>query len=344
MSVETVAWAKRQRCGDPYAKAVLLELANWARPDGVCEFRRVRDIANVLELSERTVQRMLFRLEDHTPENKLKNKKAGLNLIRRIESFRPDGGQQANGFVLFGYIKEGDQKSPPTDSASPPGWLSVRGGGDSAVTPEIDIESEKKDSPRKPPKVVERRRRIAADWKAPDLGELPRSAKALARQWPQGAYEAEAEAFFQFSLGTGQRRSDWNAMWAAKVVTQHPTIMRAAKAGLEFPNVETASEPKAPKLPPSLPALAQSLEDERSTQLRQLLREKVSDECWHRLFEPAAFIFDLPGIKIWITSNRAREELESTFSGMIHKAGQTIEPEVTWVRVDTEQMQPGKSL
>ena len=64
MSIETIAWAKRQICGCPFAKAVLIELANWSRADGICEFRKVSDIANVTEVSERTVQRALKRLED----------------------------------------------------------------------------------------------------------------------------------------------------------------------------------------------------------------------------------------------------------------------------------------
>jgi hypothetical protein len=337
MSVETVAWAKRQRCGDPYAKAVLLELANWARADGVCEFRRVRDIASVVEVSVRTVQRALKLLEDTSDIG-------GLGLIRRVPRVRKDGGQQANSFKLIGYIYPGDSQSLPHDRSPERGCLIGGDGGDDSDTPNKNQESNLIENPYRPIPARRNRRSISHSWVAPILDELPSVAQALARQWPRGAYEAEAEAFFQRAAGSGQRRADWNALWAAQVVSHHPIVMRSAKAGLDFPNVQTASEPKAPKLLPPLPALAQSLEDERSTQLRQLLREKVSEECWHRLFEPAAFIFDLPGIKIWITSNRAREELESKFSGMIHRAGKTIEPEVSWVRVDTEQMQPGKSL
>jgi len=63
MSSETIAWAKEQTCGNPVTKAVLLEIANWARPNGVCEYLSVRRIAEVVEVSVRTVQRHIALLE-----------------------------------------------------------------------------------------------------------------------------------------------------------------------------------------------------------------------------------------------------------------------------------------
>ncbi len=336
MSVETIAWAKEQRCGCPYAKAVLLELANWARPDGVCQFRRVRDIAFVVELSERTIQRVLFRLEDNTPADMETQKKAGLNLIRRVESFRADGGQQANSFLLVGYSRQGDRQSPPKDKASPGGCLSDGGGDDSAVTPQEEIESKKKDSPNAPKAVRRVRQQIAHDWIAPAIEKLPTIVRVLVNQWPSGAYEAEAEAFFQHAIGTGSRYADWNALWASKVQAQHAAMLRAAKAGIAFAATRTVSEIKAKVSAPRRPVSAQALEDERSARLRGILRPKVDDQTWSDLFNPAAFLFDVPGLKVIVSSSFAQEELETRYPSMMRAAAQTVEPDTTWIRIEAE--------
>jgi hypothetical protein len=341
VSIETIAWAKLQRCGCPYAKAILLELANWARPDGVCQFRRVRDIAFVVELSERTIQRVLFRLEDDTPANEEIKKKAGLNLIRRIESFRADGGQQANSFVLVGYTRRGDRQSPTSDKLSPRRCQSDGGEGDSIVTPNKEIESEKKDSPQAPSR---NKQSIALNWVAPAIGKLPDSAQALASQWPSGAYESEAEAFHQHWIGTGQRRADWMALWASRVLAQHTSIIRAAKSGIRFPAKEAQPNFQKRILLPPKPVRSKSCEDERSARLRQLLRPKVNEQSWISLFDPSAFLFDLPGLKVFVGSTLAQEQLETKYLRMVHTAAQSIDPEVAWVRFDTEQSQSLRAL
>ena len=334
MSIETIAWAKEQRCGCPYAKAVLLELANWARPDGVCQFRRVRDIAFVVELSERTIQRVLLRLEDNTPADTETQKKAGLNLIRRVESYRADGGQQANSFLLVGYSRQGDRQSPPKDKASPGGCLSDGGGDDSAVAPQEEIEYKKKDFPIAPPAARRVRQQIAVDRTAPPPEQLPSIAQALVSQWPSGAYEAEADAFFQYSMGTGERNADWNALWVSKVQTQHAAMMRAAKAGIRYPAKEATIAPRITK--PLLPVNARSQEDARSIRLRELLRTRFDQQSWASLFEPSAFVFDVPGLKVVVNSTLAQEELETRYPSMMRSAAQLVEPETRWIRVEAE--------
>jgi len=104
MSLEAVVWAKQQSCGCPHAKAVLLELANSACGDGICEFRMVADTARVVEISERTVQRALKRLEVSKVDG-------GLSLIQRVVRFGRGGGQQANHYELLGYIDPTDRES-----------------------------------------------------------------------------------------------------------------------------------------------------------------------------------------------------------------------------------------
>jgi hypothetical protein len=295
----------------------------------------------VVELSERTIQRVLFRLEDDTPANEEIKKKAGLNLIRRIESFRADGGQQANSFVLVGYTRRGDRQSPTNDTASLGLCLSDGGEGDSTVTPKIEIESDKKDSP-KPPSTG--KQVIASNWIVPAISNLPAKAKAAASEWPSGAYESEAEAFHQHWIGTGQRRADWNALWASRVQAQHIRVMQAVKCGIRFPATASQAEVKRRVLLSLKPVHSKSFEDERSARLRQLLRQKVSEQSWDRLFEPAAFLFDLPGVKVLVGNTLAQEELESRYLRMVQTTAQCIDPEVTWVSFDTEQSQLRRAL
>jgi hypothetical protein len=121
MSSETIAWAKEQACGNPVTKAVLMEIANWARPNGVCEYLSVKRIAEVVEVSMRTVQRHIALLE--SPDAT----RGGLGLIRRIERYRENGGQDANCFELVGYqpplslgARPCGNLTPPHDNLSPP--------------------------------------------------------------------------------------------------------------------------------------------------------------------------------------------------------------------------------
>lgn len=337
MSIETIAWAKEQRCGCHYAKAVLLELANWARPNGVCEFRRVRDIAAVIEVSERTVQRALKLLEADPKDE-------GLGLIQRVIQHREDGGQKANRFELVGYIYRGDCQSLPNDMQSPGVRPLVTGRSDALVTPKLNQESKQIDSPQGPRNPKYLRQRISSEWLAPSVQELPTSSQSLAGQWPPSAYNQEAEAFQQYWLGTGQRRADWNALWAARVQSQHERVMKVAKAD----NPHSAREPEPNDLSRTIKHIptARAIvdEDDRSALLRQTLREKVGEQKWGELFAPAAYIFDLPGLKVFVGTTLAQEELESRYVRLVHAAAQSIDPEVTWVRFDTEQCHARKAL
>lgn len=338
MSIETIAWAKRQICGCPFAKAVLIELANWSRADGICEFRKVSDIANVTEVSERTVQRALKRLEDSREDG-------GLGLIRRVTRVRKDGGQQANCFELVGYIYPGDCQSPPGVQQSPRGCPVDGGGGDYPVTPNKDLELKLIKSPHSPPSRRRVRAAIPDDWQAPAVTDLPAAAQALASQWPDGAYEAEAEAFHQHWLGTGLRGADWCALWAARVQERHAAVMRTVKAGVPLPPSSGATRegmkaPSVPTSPPS-PVKAQADEDGRSERLREILREKVPEQIWVRYFAPSAFLFDLPGLKVHTPNAATHAWLETNFTQKLLAAACAIEPGMQWVWIETEARQPG---
>lgn len=330
MSIETIGWAKRQTCGCPFAKAVLGELANWSRADGICEFRKVSDIAQVIEVSERTVQRALKRLEDRREDG-------GLGLIRRVTRVRKDGGQSANCFQLVGYIY-------PGDCPSPPGCPVDGGGGDYPVTPYMDLESNLIKTPHSPPSRRKARAAIPPDWQAPALAELPATAQTLASQWPQGAYAAEAEAFHQHWLGTGQRGADWSALWAARVQERHAAVMRAVQAGVRFPMSAGAASvrvkaPAAPNPPPP-PVAAQAREDDRSARLRTMLREKVAESIWDRYLAPAALLFDAPGLKVYVPTAAGRDWLETNFTDKLLATAKAIEPGLQWVWFETETRRP----
>jgi len=76
-----------------------------------------------------------------------------------------------------------------------------------------------------------------ANWSAPLIDQLPSTPLELAEKWPAGDYEAEAEAFHQHSLRRGDRRVNWNGVWALP----NPAVMRASKAGVQF----CANQPSA---------------------------------------------------------------------------------------------------
>jgi hypothetical protein len=79
---------------------------------------------------------------------------------------------------------------------------------------------------------------IADDWGSPAIDALPPAIAALARQWPDGAYAAEAEAFAARwrakGVGRGGRKTDWAAAWAARVAARHEAVMRMARAGTRW--------------------------------------------------------------------------------------------------------------
>lgn len=345
MSVETTAWAKQQTCGCPCSKAVLLELANWSRADGICEFRRVGDIALVIEVSERTVQRALRHLE--TPRGE-----GGLGLIRRIARSRRDGGQQANCFELVGYLYPGDILSPPLpdsecgcdiqtppgDTVSPPGCQTDGGGGDRDVTPYRELESNLIDSPQSPPRRKTQRSPIAADWSVPEIAALPQTARDLAVQWPRGAYQAEAEAFHQHWLGRGERRANWDALWFARIPLLHPSVMRAGQAGIAF---AFKSPPPSDTPPINLsPVRARAAETPLSERMRTTLQAAVPESAWANYLSHAAYRFEGQVLRVTVRSDFMRNWFETNFAAAILAAAQRIAPATTRLRIEAEAHWP----
>jgi hypothetical protein len=333
MSIEAMDWAKQQKCGSPSVKAVLMEIANWTNPEGRAEFRVVRDIARVVEMSERNVQRIISKLETSREEG-------GLGLLRRVPIYGESGVQRANGFVLVGFSGrvttchpisrkkrkgEGDTSSPTgATNCHREGDTHVTGEGDAGVTPYQDHDLDKDSSPPTPRRGAERVRQpssIPVDWACPAITALPSEIAALAAQWPQGAYQAEGAAFAQYWRGNGRRRADWNAQWAARVQARHAAVIRDAKAGVSFGGGGNVAEAA---LQAAEPVGAQRREDERSAELRAMLEAAIDPAEYATWFTPVALLFEDCGLVVVTRSSfwaaeiekRHRKAIEDALSGL----------------------------
>lgn len=136
MSSEVQCWAIAQKTGDPVTKAVLTALTRWAKPDGSDCWPGLKILADAVEVSERTIQRHLNRLEE-------------LDLIRRIPRQRKNKSLSSNQFVFNGFWGWCQIVTTPTDepgktgsgegqadkALSPGGDACVTRGGDNCVTP-----------------------------------------------------------------------------------------------------------------------------------------------------------------------------------------------------------------
>lgn len=345
MSAETSAWAKEQTCGDRTVKAVLREIANWARPDGVVQFLQIKRIAEVVEVSVRTVQRAIAQLEEPTLEHP-----GRLGLLRRVDRFREDGGQSACGFILLGYqppmrVAPGDKLSPPHDMVSPPPGDNLSGEPVSPVSPlkrdkilppsdpngsdspqgheqggeeQEDREEQAAAGDEAADAKADRNRgtRLPKTWTPPPLDELPPQAQALARQWPPGAYETEAEAFVNYwseLIGRGARKRDWVATWANRIVAITAKVLRDAKAGVSF---AVPSKPSVAPMP-ELPVAAKAAEDDRSAIVHNLLERDLGARTYAKWIKNAAITFDDEGAVIVFRTDFQRSYAETNLSQAI---------------------------
>lgn len=329
MSIEAMDWAKQQRCGSPSVKAVLMEIANWTNPEGRAEFRVVRDIARVVEMSERNVQRIISKLETSREDG-------GLGLLRRVPIYGESGVQRANGFVLVGFAGrvtschpaprsrrkgEGDKlSSTGATDCHREGDTHVTGEGDAGVTPYQDHDLDKDNTPPTPLPGAERVRRplpIAADWVCPPIAALPAEIAALAAQWPKGAYEAEGVAFAQYWRGNGRRRADWNAQWAARVQARHAAVTRDAKAGVIFgAGAFTAEDLRQA----AEPVKAQKREDDRSAELRAMLEAVMEPADYATWLAGSALLFEDCGLVVVARSSFSAAEIEKRHRREIEQA------------------------
>lgn len=359
MSAETSAWAKEQQCGDRTVKAVLREIANWARPDGVVEFLHIARIAAVVEVSPRTVKRCIAKLEEPTIEHPDR-----LGLIRRLARFRDDGGQSANGFELIGFqppfdLTPGDILSPPPVAhVTPPGDKMSREG----VSPVSPLKRDKYNSPPPPKGGVSpplensvdegeeaAREVLSQDWQTPPIDRLGPKAAALVRQWPPGAWEAVCETFrlhWQAEGGVkGRKRLASRAALEAWAIRDHAKIMRDAKAGVSFARLVPPSPSGGQPAAPPCPVAARADEDERSKAIRAQLRRELGAQLYEQWIEPAAVIWregpaGAGGVMVIAASEFQRSWIEERFGQKIMAAARAaLGARVRWICFQVEQVQ-----
>ncbi|MDR3449510.1 MAG: DnaA N-terminal domain-containing protein, partial [Alphaproteobacteria bacterium] len=84
----------------------------------------------------------------------------------------------------------------------------------------------------------------------------------------------------------GHRRSDWAALWAARVQDRHPDVMRAVKAGVSFIAPRESSGMGRPqRIIPD-----KKNEDDQSARLHLALAEAVGEAVARQWFAPCAVI------------------------------------------------------
>lgn len=175
---------------------------------------------------------------------------------------------------------------------------------------------------------------IPDDWKVPDRLALPAAIAALAAQWPDGAYQAEAAAFHQHWRGTGRRKADWTAFWAARVQARHSAVLRDTKAGVSFAG-SAANDTAAAQ--PALPVAAKRREDDRSNELHHMLEEALGKATWECWFARVALLFEDCGLIVVSPSSFHRSHLESNYHRAIDQALSATGRGVDWTRFIVEQ-------
>lgn len=333
MSWEAENWARQQRAGDPVTKAVLVGIANWMNPKGdQCQVS-MRRLADEVEISVRTAQRHVQRLHD-------------LGFIEKSEAVRSDGGQGWNSFRFPGYKPpkvshveapgkaadphdkltggEGDKLTPPHDRLSPSPASDCHGEGDTAMSGEGSDKDNK--TPHSPPRGDDdagkrnRGTRISEDWKPPAITALPPAAKAKARQWPAGAYEAEAEAFLNFWRGEGRagsRKLDWTRTWCNRINEITGRVLRDARSGVRH---------SAPATGPVQPAKAHdtSRENAAAAKIRALVKVRVGDQVYGQWVAPCRLDIDAGTVTAVAVSSFASNYLRDNFGNEIGQAMHTV--------------------
>lgn len=301
MSQETQAWAKDIRTGDVITKAVLLELCNWARPSGIVEFLSIAHLSEVVEVSPRTVQRHLLRLEKD------------LQLIRRVSRHREDGGQGANCFELIGYqpplgalASPRRSVTPPVTQRHPPGDASVTPPGDAAVTrlgdkiipptdpdgsaspkgAELPLGDEQfAENANKPKPARQRARgvRIDPEWKAPPTDELPDDIREFVKAWATGEYQRQATKFLNHWLASSGRNAakrDWARTWHNWLIeTEERGLVKRSAAGAGSPGRRGSTNP-----------VPRAGEGEISEKIRVRVSKRLGKVAYQQWIGPAAMI------------------------------------------------------
>lgn len=205
-----MAWAVKQKTGDPVSKLLLLTLANFANEDGKA-WPSINRLVRDTEISKSTVIRKLEQLE-------------AAGLIARKPTYREDGGHAYNVYTL---------RPTPSVTVTPP---LVSEGPDPSVTvtPKPIIEPINTPPGAKPD-------RLPAGW-APSEAALAWATAA----YPNMDLANELEKFTDHFLANGERKLDWTACWRnwiRRAATYHraPVVRPGRLRGAELDARNAAS-------------------------------------------------------------------------------------------------------
>lgn len=163
-----------------------------------------------------------------------------------------------------------------------------------------------------PPPVAVRPHKLPAEWAAPPIADLGDVSRALASQWPSGAYQAvEAQfiAHWQQAEGRTSKKSNWAAAWSKWIITEHDKIMRAAKAGTSFAVLAPAKPAGASQ--PARPVSAKDREDDRSAGFHTVLERALGASTYRRYLKPAAILFEGGEITVIVGTEFQRSYIET---------------------------------
>lgn len=325
MSWETENWARQQRTGDPVTKAVLVGIANWMNPEGEPCRVSMRRLAEEVEISVRTAQRHVQQLERMGFVVKEAAKRddggTGWNLFsfptyrqpgvsttepaRRVAPITPQGPQNRRNRGAAPHDKltrgEGDNLTPtpmtdchPSTTDCQAGTTDCQGVYDTHVRGEILKGSTK--TPLSPPEggadagsaKRDSKSRLPDDWEPVPIAELPPAALAKARQWPAGAYAAEAETFratARSESGRAGYKRNWNEAWFAHINRSTVRVLAEARAGVK--HAPPAPTPTAPAERPR--SLDTSTEGKAAQEIRKRLARLVEKRVMEGFFDRCRF-------------------------------------------------------
>jgi DNA-binding transcriptional ArsR family regulator len=337
MSWEAEAWARQQRTGDPVTKAVLVGIANWVNPRGDAAQVSLRRLGDEVEVSQSTVRRHVARLES-------------LGFIEKTEQFREDGGSGWNQFRLLGYRPPRVSHATPPSNLTPPsvnaagtpnlsrGDVKLEGGDgtdDRGGMAECNGEGVTADrgrspsrniiSPPNPPSEADeppkRGARISPSWEPPAISDLPNGVATIVRQWPAGAYEAEAEAFRDYWLGEGRagaRKLDWNRAWYNRIHNVAARVLRDVRAGVRF-DAPLAKTDAAP-----MPGHDTCGEGEQARAIRSLVERAIGKRSATNWLSGSRFDINADELIVVAPSEFISSEHQSNFDAPIRRAMRAV--------------------
>lgn len=315
MSWETQSWAAKQRPGSASAKLVLLGLASCADANH-CAHPSVQWLCDFSDLNRKTVIMALQRLEDgmfpmiedtgrrvgRTGQVKVYRinaaKAAGASAdpaseaVPKAEPFQKrnssgSGVKQSQKRDTEPFLEPIPLSSSSDDEAPPLPFGDAEGNGDLPAGAGGDLGGAS--APDGTKAGEGRGKRLPDDWTPPPPGELSPVARQLVEQWPSGAYQAVCETFrLHWASETRAigRKRDWGAALAKWLITDHPKVMRDAKAGVSFARLA----PQSPASAVANPVKARAREDQRSAAVRDLLKQHVGERTYQAWLDPVALI------------------------------------------------------